>query len=154
MILFDLKCAADGLVFETWFANSQAYEDQARRGLLMCPHCGGSDVSKAVMAPNVAAKTNQRPSGPPATIMTNTPEPVEKLKALMAKIATEQAAALKDSTWVGKDFERQARAMDAGEIDQSGIHGQATPDQARAMVEDGLAVMPLLIPIIPPEEQN
>jgi hypothetical protein len=65
-----------------------------------------------------------------------------------------QAEAIKTSTWVGKDFERQARAMDAGDVDQAQIHGQATPEQARAMMEDGIGVMPLLIPVIPPEERN
>ena len=154
MILFDLKCAADGHVFEAWFANSKAYDDQSRLALLMCPLCGGSDVGKALMAPNVAAKGNQRASNSSNQIMATTAEPVEALKAMMVKIAAEQAKAIKDSTWVGRDFERQARAMDAGEIDQTGIHGQATPDQARAMMEDGLAVMPLLVPVIPPEEQN
>ena len=154
MILFDLKCATDGLIFEAWFANSSAYDDQKKRGLLMCPHCGGADVGKALMAPNIATKGNQRTSDSPSAIMTSTAEPVEKLKAMMAKIATEQAKALKDSTWVGQDFEKQARAMDAGEMDQTNIHGQATPDQAKAMSEDGLAVMPLLVPVIPPQEQN
>ncbi len=154
MILFDLKCANDGHVFEAWFANSAAYDDQKRRGFLMCPQCGGSDIGKALMAPNIPSKGNQRAENKLATVMTSDAEPAQKLKALMAEVAAEQAKSLKDSKWVGKDFERQARAMDAGEIDHTSIHGQATPDQAKAMMEDGVAVMPLLVPIIPPEERN
>jgi hypothetical protein len=154
MILFDLKCAADGHVFEAWFASSLAYDDQHKRGLLMCPQCGGADVGKALMAPNIPSKGNQKPSNSIANVMTSSAEPAAKLKALMAEMASEQAKSLKNSKWVGKDFERQARAMDAGEIDHGSIHGQATPEQAKAMFEDGLAVMPLLVPVIPPEEQN
>jgi hypothetical protein len=154
MIVFDLKCADDGHVFETWFANSAAFDDQKKRGFLMCPQCGGANIGKALMAPNIPSKGNQRPENALANVMTSAAEPAEKLKALMTEVAAQQAKALKDSKWVGKDFERQARAMDAGEIDHGSIHGQATPEQAKAMMEDGVAVMPLLVPVIPPEEQN
>jgi hypothetical protein len=65
-----------------------------------------------------------------------------------------QADTIKESTWVGRDFERQARAMASGEIDHNIIHGQATPNQAQEMIEDGIGVMPLLVPIVPPEERN
>jgi hypothetical protein len=156
MIVFDLKCSADH-VFEAWFASSSAFEDQKARGLLLCPVCGDTVIDKAVMAPNVAAKGNQRQALAPqsATPVVAPPSPeAAAVMEVMQKLAAVQAEAIKTSTWVGKDFERQARAMDSGEADQAQIHGQATPEQARAMMEDGIGVMPLLIPIVPPEECN
>lgn len=156
MIVFDLKCRAEH-VFEAWFASSAAYEDQKARGLLLCPVCGDTGIDKAVMAPNVAAKGNQHldpiSHEAPAVMAPPSPE-AAAMVAVMQKLAEVQAEAIKTSTWVGKDFERQARAMDAGDVDQAQIHGQATPEQARAMMEDGIGVMPLLIPVIPPEERN
>lgn len=151
MIVFDLACA-DGHVFEAWFAGSDAYQDQKARGLLCCPVCGATDVDKAVMAPNVAKKGNQRVTAmtAPADI---TPQPTE-VKALLEKMASVQAEMLKSSQWVGTEFASKARAMEAGDIDPAVIHGQTSLNEARELLEDGIAVMPLLLPIVPPEKQN
>jgi hypothetical protein len=151
MIVFDLKCAGAGHVFEAWFASSGAYDDQKARGLLMCPICGASDVSKAVMAPNVAAKSNRQAPVPMAK-----PElpSLEGAKAALAALAKAQAAALENSTWVGRDFDKQARAMDAGEVDQSSIHGEVSPGEAKALIEDGIGVMPLPLQFVPPNQRN
>jgi hypothetical protein len=161
MIVFDLQCAGAGHVFEAWFNSSDAYLDQQKRGLIACPFCNDTHVTKAIMAPNIAPKGNQiaprSSSSPPAATLMSSPsdgDPATEMKRLLTKIAQLQAETIKDSTWVGKDFDRQARAMDAGEMDQNVIHGQATPDQARELMEDGIGVMPLLIPIIPPKERN
>lgn len=143
MIAFDLKCAG-GHVFEAWFASSTAYEEQRAGSLIACPICGDSDVAKAVMAPNVAAKGNRRETRP-------TPEAV---KAALAAIAAEQAEALKTSQWVGMAFADKARAMHLGDEPAGPIHGQATPDQAKALVEEGVPVAPLLVPVVPPETLN
>lgn len=161
MIVFDLKCGADH-VFEAWFSSSSAFADQQARGLLLCPICSDTAITKAIMAPNIPAKANQRQevlppvSAPAASAPVMTPPTPEAaaMAMMLRKIAEVQAEAIKNSSWVGKDFERQARAMDAGEIDQASIHGQATPEQAQALIEDGIDVMPLLIPIVPPEERN
>lgn len=151
MIVFDLGCT-DGHVFEAWFAGSDAYQDQKARGLLCCPVCGATDVDKAVMAPNVAKKGNQRVSAmsAPADI---TPQPTE-VQALLQKMASVQAEMLKSSQWVGTEFASKARAMEAGDIDPAIIHGQTSLDEARELLEDGIAVMPLLLPVVPPEKQN
>ncbi len=156
MIVFDLICSHAEHVFEVWFSSSSAYEDQRKKRLILCPVCGDTDVSKALMAPHIGAKGNRAVVQRPTAALSTEPDgkSAAELKQLFTKIAEIQAEKLKDSTWVGKDFERQARAIDAGEQSQTLIHGQATPEQAREMAEDGIAVMPLLIPIIPPEEQN
>ena len=158
MILFDLKCASGSHVFEAWFASSHSYDDQKARGLVTCPLCGDADVAKAVMAPNVSSKGNQRASSSPSEMVMNDgaepPAAASEVKTILARVAELQAESLKKSKWVGKDFETKARAMDAGDIAHSPIHGQATPDQAKSMIEDGIGVMPLLVPIVPPDQQN
>lgn len=142
MIVFDLKCAT-GHVFEAWFGSSADYDAQQARGLVSCPLCGDATIEKAVMAPNVAAKGNQSPDVTPAA-----------MKAAMAELARMQTAALKDSTWVGRDFASQARAMHVGVQEQATIHGQATPAEARALAEEGVPVAALPLPIVPPEQTN
>lgn len=142
MIVFDLKCSG-AHVFEAWFASSAAYEDQRAGGLLACPVCGDADVAKAVMAPAVAAKGNQRPALPP-----------DAIKAAMAAIAAEQAKSLETSQWVGMAFADKARAMHDGFEPTTPIHGQATREQAQALADDGVPVMPLLVPVVPPEARN
>ncbi len=143
MIVFDLKCGA-GHVFEAWFGSSADYDDQQARGLVSCPICGDGTVVKAVMAPNVGAKGNAGSDlTSPAAI-----------KTAMRELARAQAQALSTSTWVGGDFANQARAMHLGEQDRATIHGQATPAEARALVEEGVPVAPLPFPVSPPESSN
>jgi hypothetical protein len=153
VIVFDLRCA-DGHVFEAWFGSSVSYESQRAGGLLACPICGGSKVEKAVMAPNVAAKGNRR-TEVAASPRSDSPEPTpEIVKAVLTKIAEAQAASLEKSEWVGGNFATRARAMHDGDEASALIHGQATPDEARELVEDGVAVVPLLVPFVPPERRN
>lgn len=142
MIVFDLKCGT-GHVFEAWFGSSDAYEAQRAGGMIQCPMCGDGDIAKAVMAPNVAAKSNQAPAVTP-----------QALKAAMAAVAEIQSKMLEKSEWVGTAFADKARAMHHGETPQAPIHGQASADEAQALVEEGVPVAPLLVPIVPPEACN
>ena len=147
MIAFDLRCGA-GHVFEAWFGSSRAYEEQRARGLVTCPVCGGGSVEKAVMAPNVAPKGNRAPAVAPRE-----PGRAEQARAMIAAIAAAQAEALKQSRWVGGRFAEEARAIhDAGTAET--IHGRASPEEARALAEDGVAVLPLLVPVVPPDQVN
>lgn len=105
------------------------------------------------MAPAVPAKSNAR-AEPPARkhpVMGGLPPGVAK--ALHA-VAEAQAAALKDSTWVGDRFAEESRAMHYGERDHTTIHGQATRDQAEALADEGIAVLPLPFPVKPPDTIN
>lgn len=152
MIVFDLKC--DGAhVFEAWFASSDAFEAQKARNFVCCPICGSTEVEKAVMAPNVAKKGNQQPQTS-VTMASDPPTAPAEIKAVLEKVAAVQAELLKKSEWVGTDFAQKARAMDEGEMDPALIHGQASPEEAQALLEDGISVMPLLIPVVPPDKQN
>ncbi|MDX3901357.1 MAG: DUF1178 family protein [Sphingobium sp.] len=168
MIVFDLKCAARDHVFEAWFGSSADYADQKARGLLACPICGDGDIAKAVMAPAVAAKGNSRsdPAAPPASAVPvpapasapsipvgTMPDP-SRMQAMLQAVAQAQSEMLKDSTWVGRDFADQARAMHYGEQDHRSIHGEVAPQEARALIEEGVQVAPLPLPVVPPQAKN
>lgn len=158
MIVFDLHCD-HGHRFEGWFGSSDDYDDQQTRGLLSCPHCGSAEVSKAPMAPAVPAKSNARPAvienseAEEAQDVSNTPMPEEVQKA-METLAKAQARALEKSTYVGDKFADQSREMHYGERDEAPIHGQASLDEARALVDEGVPIAPLPFPVAPPDKLN
>ena len=152
MIVFDLKCAG-AHVFEAWFGSSAGYEEQRAAGLIACPVCGDTEIGKALMAPNIGAKGN-RASAPvslPAPAQAPTPAAI---KAALAAIAGAQAKALETSEWVGPKFAARARAMHAGDEPEAPIHGQATRAEAEALIDDGVPVAPLLVPVVPPHARN
>lgn len=157
MIVFDLKCEAQGHVFEAWFGSSGDFEDQKARGLLACPICGSDQVVKAVMAPAVSPKGNSRPFAPTEP-MAGTPAVMNgdeaRMRALVQAMADAQAKALEGSTWVGRGFAEEARAMHYGEKDRSSIHGEVASDEARALIAEGVDVAPLPFPVVPPEAKN
>jgi len=153
MIVFDLSCSA-GHRFEGWFSSSEDFAGQQARGLVMCPHCGSGEVAKAPMAPAVPKKGNRRaePAGDkPVPVARGMPPEVAET---MAKLAAMQAEALKQSKWVGEHFAEQSRAMHYGERSSETIHGKASPKEALALLEEGIAVAPLPFPVAPPDELN
>jgi hypothetical protein len=155
MIVYDLSCSK-GHRFEGWFGSSADYADQRARGLIVCPYCGTTEVGKAPMAPAVPAKGNQRQEVRPVPAsrpMANTPMPPQVQQALVA-LAKAQAEALRNSTWVGDKFAEESRAMHYGERDEAPIHGQATLAEAKALIEEGIPVVPLPFPVAPPEKLN
>lgn len=176
MIVFDLECRAGSHRFEGWFGSSDDFARQQQRGLVSCPVCGSSEVGKAVMAPNVGRKGNQLPAAPapaaaapapvpvpasaapplpPAAVMANGGPPLSpEAVALFRALATAQAEALKVSRWVGEDLAESARAMHYGEAKVEPIHGQATIDEARELLEEGIDIAPILFPVAPPGEAN
>lgn len=158
MIVFDLACKDAGHVFEIWFGSSSDYEDQKARGLVSCPYCGSTEVDKAVMAPNVAAKGNSR-SEPAAALASlvpaaaNVPTPAQ-FKEMVTKLAEVQAKMLETSDYVGTNFAEEARSMHLGEQESRPIHGQTSAEEARALIEEGVPVAPLLLPVRPPKADN
>lgn len=151
MIVFDLLCSARGHRFEGWFASSEDFAAQQARGLVCCPECGGADVTKAPMAPAVPRKGNQRSDG--AQPMVGGQIPPEAVE-MLTKLAEVQAQALKQSRWVGDKFADVSREIHYGEREQEVVHGQATLEEAKALLDEGVAVMPLPFPVAPPEELN
>ncbi|NVJ71310.1 MAG: DUF1178 family protein [Alphaproteobacteria bacterium] len=142
MIVFDLKCST-GHQFEAWFRSSSAYEDQKAAGLVECPHCGSNDVGKALMAPNVASKGNQKPE--PAPVAASPRDP--KMQEVVAE-AEKVLAKLKDHVettcdYVGKDFAEEARKIHYGESEERGIYGESTLQETKELLEEGVEIMPL-----------
>ncbi|MGM0584451.1 MAG: DUF1178 family protein [Pseudomonadota bacterium] len=145
MIRYSLRCAK-GHVFESWFASAETFDRLARAGGLSCAVCGDSAIEKTLMAPAVGgAAREETPSSAPADAregetrpMLSAPSsPLEAaLRALRAKV---EASAEN----VGRDFPRLAREMHAGEAETRAIYGEATPDEARELLEEGAPVMPL-----------
>ncbi len=135
MIVFDLQCRDSGDVFEAWFRSSADYDDQSARGLVQCPACGSCRVEKAPMAPRVPVKAGHQTS------------PVARLAAL-------QAAMLKDSEWVGDRFAEEARAIHVGESEARAVHGNATAAEAKSLIDEGVPVEPLPLPVVSPNQVN
>lgn len=160
MIVFDLECRPAGHRFEGWFASSGDFADQQVRGLVTCPHCGSASVAKAVMAPAIGRKGNQAPSLPTSdgskgegALAAPAPSP-QQVEAALTALAGLQAEALKHSRWVGSGFAEQSRAMHYGEREAESIHGKASIEEARDLIDEGIAVMPLPLPVVPPEQAN
>lgn len=168
MIVFDLICRDGGHEFEGWFGSSADYEQQQKAGLVDCPSCGSTAVDKTVMAPNVGIKGNQRTGAEVASsaskeqspsvdgdqpITTAVPVPAE-YQELVGKLAKAQAKMLEQSEWVGGDFPERARAIHYGEKDAAPIHGTASADDVAELEDEGIDVMPLPLPVTPPEAQN
>ena len=136
MIVFDLRCLQSGDQFEAWFRSSADFDQQLEHGLVRCPFCESSRVTKAPMAPMIAK----------AESSTTT--------ALLAQLASLQAELLSGSRWVGDRFADTARSMHLGEIDTSAVHGEATAEQAQSLAEDGVPIAPLPLPVVPPYQLN
>lgn len=133
MIVFDLQCEDSGDRFEAWFRSSSDYDEQRERGLVQCPICQSNRVTKAPMAPRVPKK-GSRPN--------------------LAQLAAFQAELLKGSDWVGDRFAEEARSMHLGEIESRPVHGNATAAEAKSLLEEGIPVAPLPLPVTPPDQVN
>ena len=144
MIIFDLKCAAQGHVFEAWFGSNEDYEAQRLRGLVACPICGAGEVEKAPMAPSVGAKGNRQAGAPPP----------EAVKAILGEMAVAQKKMLEASEHVGDRFPDEARAIHLGDAEPRAIHGRASSADADSLREDGIEIAPLPFPVTEPGEEN
>jgi hypothetical protein len=133
MIVFDLQCRKGGETFEAWFRSNADYEEQRGAGLVQCPYCHSQNIEKAPMAPRVPKKSSA--------------SPFDRLAAMQAEL-------LKDSRWVGDKFVDTARAIQSGQMAPEQVHGSATLEQAKSLVEEGIAVAPLPLPITPPNQVN
>lgn len=136
MISFDLKCGNEH-VFEAWFGSSADYDEQQARGLVICPLCDDGNVTKALMAPAVAAKGNSAAAVRAAH---------ERLK----RVAAWQRQVEDSSDHVGRHFAAEARArhqLPADEQPQRGLIGEATLAEAAELLEEGIAIAPLPLPL-------
>lgn len=160
MIRYALACDK-GHAFDSWFQDSAAYDKQAKRSLVTCPHCGSAKVEKAIMAPRLAG-ARKRKTADMALVEEATPPPAaaapEKApvaivspqeREFRAKLKELRDHLTKNADDVGQKFPEQARKMHYGEIDHRSIYGVASPDDAKALAEEGIDFHPL--PILPDE---
>lgn len=152
MIVFDLKCSPAGHVFEGWFGSSPDYESQRQRGLVSCPLCGSERVEKAVMAPRIGTKGN-RARQDLALQPSTDPDPAA-MKEMLRAMAAVQKEMLASSAYVGENFTDEAIAIHTGEAASRSIHGSATRTQRATLLREGIQVIPLLLPVIEPGQEN
>jgi len=136
--------------FESWFKSSTAYEDQLARGLLVCPVCGSAKVEKAMMAPTVARREPRAALRAPAA---EDKSPValisEHERELRSKLKELRDHLIKNADYVGPQFADEARKMHYGEIEHRSIYGEASPEEATSLLDDGIEFHPL--PYLPNE---
>lgn len=144
MIYYQLRCGqAHG--FDGWFSDSASFEKQAKRGLIECPQCGGTDIERALMAPALAKRDAapvpvEEPAAP-AEKPAAEPEKVVRLPAqMLAALQRMRAEVEKTCDYVGPNFADQARAMHRGEIKPKGIYGETTEEQAESLADEGISV--------------
>ena len=158
MIRYALNCE-QGHTFESWFQNSAAYDKQAKRELVTCPICGSAKVEKAMMAPRLARADAPEPPTPAASPPA-APAPVPAAKTPIAIMSSQERElrqklkelrdhVTKNANYVGARFPEEARKIHYGETEHRSIYGEASPDEAKALHEEGIEFHPL--PILPDE---
>jgi hypothetical protein len=138
MIKYALGCA-EGHSFDSWFPSSGAFEKQRKRGLVACPECGDIHVEKAIMAPAVVGAER---TGGGKDIEVSTDDRRRHVRESMRKLRREIEANTDD---VGARFPQVARAIHDGDEPERAIRGQASLEEAKALIEDGVGVLPLPI---------
>jgi len=156
MIHYNLRCAK-GHAFESWFQSSAAYETQEKRKLVSCPVCGSAKVERAIMAPQIVSKKGRESAEAapaPATTTTEVTAPAASTPLLMAqerelraKLKELREHIVKNADNVGERFPNEARKMHYGDIEHRPIYGEASPEEARALIDEGVEVTPL--PVLP-----
>ena len=154
MIRYDLRCER-GHAFESWFQDSAAYDSQVRRKLVSCPSCGSVKIEKAIMAPRIGRKKPeatapvQAPEAASTEVSTvpSTPLMMAQERELRAKLKELRDHIVKNADNVGERFPNEARKMHYGDIEHRPIYGEASPEEARSLIDEGVEVSPL--PVLP-----
>ena len=154
MIRYTLRCDR-GHAFESWFQSSSAYDTQVRRKLVTCPVCDSTKVEKAIMAPQIVSKKG-RQNAVPAPVESppvetpageSTPLLMAQERELRAKLKELRDHIVKNADNVGERFPNEARKMHYGDIEHRPIYGEASPEEAKALIDEGVEVSPL--PVLP-----
>lgn len=158
MIRYALRCDRDH-EFESWFQSSSAYESQVKRKLVTCPICNSTKVDKAIMAPRIVGKKGRGRATPPpeavaapeAASSAPTSLMMAQERELRSKLKELRDHIVKNADNVGERFPNEARAMHYGDKEHRPIYGEASPDEAKALIDEGIEVSPL--PTLP-EDRN
>jgi hypothetical protein len=139
MIRYDLQCDKEH-AFDGWFSDSASYDKQAKRGLVECPLCGSTKVEKQLMVPGIPAKANRR-SDMAQPMMAGAIDPRAQMMMQMMREFRKHVS--ENAENVGDKFAEEARKIHYNEVEKRGIYGNATSDQARELIEEGIEVHPL-----------
>jgi hypothetical protein len=156
VIRYSLNCE-HGHGFDSWFANSAAYDKQRKRALVSCPICNSTKIEKAIMAPRLTRNENAEPQMPSPPAQQTPQVPAKAPVAMMSPAEHELRNKLKElreqitknADYVGSRFPEQARKIHYGEIEHRSIYGEASPEEAKELHEEGIDFHPL--PILPDE---
>ena len=154
MIRYTLRCDHEH-TFESWFQDSAAYDAQVKRKLVSCPVCQSVRIEKAIMAPRIASRKGRERAEPAPAPAPAVEAPTEGATPLMMTQERELRAKLKElrdhivktADNVGEKFPNEARKMHYGEIEHRPIYGEASPEEAKSLIEEGVEVSPL--PVLP-----
>ena len=146
MIQFTLQCAC-GHRFESWFRSADDFDRLEASGMLSCPQCGSEAVGKALMAPSVSSGSAE--SGADGDAAAQTGEDSSAAEKALEELRT---AIEGNSEYVGENFAEEARQIHDGAAPERSIHGEARPEEARKLAEDGIPVLPL--PFVPSRKIN
>ena len=156
MIRYTLRCEREH-TFESWFQDSAAYDSQAKRKLVSCPICDSVKVEKAIMAPRIVGKKSRERAEPapapavdapaPGATPSATPLMMAQERELRAKLKELRDHIVKNADNVGEKFPNEARKMHYGEIEHRPIYGEASPEEAKSLIDEGVEVSPL--PVLP-----
>jgi hypothetical protein len=152
MIRYNLRCER-GHAFESWFQSSQTYETQEKRQLINCPSCGSAKVERAIMAPQIVSKKSRDRAVPAPAAATETTTPAStplmmaQERELRTKLRELRDHIVKNADNVGERFPNEARKMHYGDIEHRPIYGEASPEEARSLIDEGVEVSPL--PVLP-----
>lgn len=145
MIVFELACVLNHR-FEGWFASADDFDAQRERGILQCPVCGASEVNKIpyakIAVTDAPAREQPFVTAPAAVPVTQQPSPEARFKAVAAFVAR----VLAQTEDVGRAFPEEARRIHYEEAPSRPIRGQATPEETRDLLEEGIEVLPLPVP--------
>jgi hypothetical protein len=154
MIKYALRCEA-AHEFESWFTDSASFDMQVKRGFVTCPVCQSARVTKQIMAPRIARSGGKAAEpapvaapGPPAVVEAVFDAQAGAMREMARAFASFVTAHTED---VGKAFAEESRKIHHGEADERPIRGQASIEDVRELLEEGIRVLP--IPILP-EDRN
>ncbi len=155
MIQYALKCS-EGHSFDSWFQSAAAFDKLAAAGMVTCAVCGNAAVEKAVMTPrvrparnSVAERAENRTEIKPAQSQIDVTRPSPEVEKVLSELRRKVE---ENSDYVGTDFASEARKIHLGDAPERAIYGEAKPEEAQALVEDGVPVAPL--PFIPSRKTN
>ena len=138
MIVFNLACSQCDFPFEGWFDDTKSFNSQKKLRLINCPNCESSDVSKALVAPNVSKKSNSKPAKNKKTLASN----IKKIRKIVEK----------NFDYVGDNFFEEAKKIKYGETKDRPIYGEATIEETKELIEEEINITAL--PFNPNKKNN